>query len=95
MSLTTEQLRHIAKLAAIRVTDEEIESLGKELNDILAHVDKLGAVTTRGVVPMSHVHGATNFLREDVIRESLPKESIAPNAPRFDEQGFRVPKVIG
>jgi len=94
VSLTNEQVRHIAKLASIRLSDEEVETTKRELNSIFGYIDKLQQVPTAGVVPTSHVHGAVNFFRDDVVQKSLLTEEVARNAPDFSRDGFRVPKII-
>lgn len=94
MSLSNEELIRIAKLAQISVSAEELEKLRGELNQILAFVEKLSAVPTRGVEPTSHVHGVVNAFREDVVKKSLPLTDLEINAPDFSEEGFIVPKII-
>ncbi|MCC6219847.1 MAG: Asp-tRNA(Asn)/Glu-tRNA(Gln) amidotransferase subunit GatC [Deltaproteobacteria bacterium] len=93
-SLSLEQVRNIADLAMLELSEDELLKIQKELNDIFSYVDKLSAVPTRGVVPTSHVHGVTNAFRNDVVKESLDIEKVAQNAPAFDKQGFEVPKIL-
>ncbi|MBL7661967.1 Asp-tRNA(Asn)/Glu-tRNA(Gln) amidotransferase subunit GatC [bacterium] len=95
MSLSTAEVKHIAKLAAFKLNDEQIEHIKGELNAILDYVAQLQEVNTEGVPPTSHVHGVTNVFREDVSQESLPVEALERNAPDFADGGFRVPKIIG
>lgn len=94
MKLTNDSVRHIAQLAAIDLDDQELEKLGKQLNDILDYVEVLSSVNTKGVAPTSHVHGLTNAFRDDILGESLSVSEVEAIAPDFDRQGFRVPKVI-
>ena len=95
VSLTDKDIRHIAKLSALEVREDELETRAKELADILNYVERLSAVSTRGVVPTSHVHGVVNFFRDDIIRDSLPVEDLERIAPDFKNSSFRVPKIIG
>ncbi len=95
MSLTNDQVRHIAKLASIRLNDDEVETTKKELNSIFSYIDKLQQVPTAGVMPTSHVHGVVNFFRDDVAQKSLSIEELEKNAPDFSRDGFRVPKIVG
>jgi aspartyl-tRNA(Asn)/glutamyl-tRNA(Gln) amidotransferase subunit C len=95
MSLSEDDVRHIAKLAAIAISDEEIPVIQGQLNDIFASIEKLQEVSTRGVTPTSHVHGVTNISREDVIQDSLSIEALQKNAPDFRNGSFVVPKIIG
>jgi aspartyl-tRNA(Asn)/glutamyl-tRNA(Gln) amidotransferase subunit C len=92
--LTTDQVKHIAKLAALEISDDSIEQTKTELNDILAYVEQLSAVETEGVPETSHAHGSEGVFRDDVIRPSFPRETVAEQAPDFDERGFRVPRVL-
>ena len=95
MSLTEKEVRHVAKLSALQLGDEEIATRCKELGAILEYVERLSSLSTRGVVPTSHVHGVVNFFRDDVIKDSLPIEELERNAPDFKNGCFRVPKIIG
>ena len=95
MSLTEKDIRHIARLSALELSDEEVEIRGRELEDILNYVERLSAVSTRGVAPTSHVHGVVNFFRDDIIRDSLAVEELERIAPDFKNSSFRVPKIIG
>ncbi|MFN8390069.1 MAG: Asp-tRNA(Asn)/Glu-tRNA(Gln) amidotransferase subunit GatC [Bdellovibrionota bacterium] len=94
MSLTEKDIRHVAKLSALKLSDEEVAVRCKEVGDILEYVERLSAVSTRGVVPTSHVHGVVNFFRDDIIRDSLPVEDLESLAPDFKNSSFRVPKII-
>jgi len=92
--LTEEKLQHIARLAAIKTSDDELSGLHQDLNSILEYVNKLSEVNTNGVVPTSHVHGAINAFREDVPREPMERKTLEDLAPDFGDSGFRVPRVI-
>jgi aspartyl-tRNA(Asn)/glutamyl-tRNA(Gln) amidotransferase subunit C len=75
-ALTKDQVRHIAKLARLRLTDEEVEKFAPQLTSILQYVDMLQEVDTSKVEPTAQVTGQTNSLREDVIRT----QSTSPDA---------------
>lgn len=94
MSLSDEEVKHVAKLAAIKVEDSEIPKLKDQLNSILDYVEKLSDLPTKGVVPTYHVHGLTNVFREDVLQKSLDVEELQKNAPDFSEGYYRVPQII-
>ena len=66
--LTEDQVRHIAKLARLNLSDAEVEKFSKELTSILSYVDMLGEVDTASVEPTAQVTGQRNVLREDAIR---------------------------
>jgi aspartyl-tRNA(Asn)/glutamyl-tRNA(Gln) amidotransferase subunit C len=86
-----EQVLHVAKLARLRLSDEEVERMSGELSAILEHVDNISALDLDGVEPTSHVVPLENVLREDEPRPSLPRDRALEQAPDADETGFRVP----
>ena len=94
MPVSTEQVRHIAKLARIAMSDEEIERLAPELNNILGWVEQLGEVNTDGVEPLTAVIDQKLRLREDRVTEGNIRDEILANAPEAQHGFFAVPKVI-
>ena len=94
MSVSTEQVRHIAKLARIAMSDEEIERLAPELNNILGWVELLGEVNTDGVEPLTAVIDQKLRLRDDVVNEGNIRDDVLANAPEAQHGFFAVPKVI-
>ena len=94
MSVSTEQVRHIAKLARIAMSDEEIERLAPELNNILGWVEQLEEVNTDGVEPLATVIDQKMRLRDDVVTEGDIRDEILANAPEAQHGFFAVPKVI-
>ena len=94
MSLSENEVRHIAKLAALQLNDDEVKHYQQELNQILGYVEQLSEVDTKGVAPTSHVHGVVNGFREDIVKPSLSSDDLKKIAPDFCPEGFRVPKVI-
>ena len=94
MSVTNEQVRHIARLARIAMSDEEIERLGPELNNILGWVEQLGEVNTDGVEPLTAVIEQKLRLREDSVTDGDCREDVLANAPDAQHGFFAVPKVI-
>jgi aspartyl-tRNA(Asn)/glutamyl-tRNA(Gln) amidotransferase subunit C len=94
MSVSTEQVRHIAKLARIAMSDEEIERLAPELNNILGWVEQLGEVNTDGVEPLTAVIDQKLRLRDDAVIEGDIRDEILANAPEAQHGFFAVPKVI-
>jgi aspartyl-tRNA(Asn)/glutamyl-tRNA(Gln) amidotransferase subunit C len=85
------QVLHVARLARLLLTDEEVDRMAGELSQILEHVDKMNELDLDGVEPTSHVVELQNVLREDVPRESLPRERALEQAPDVAGGGFRVP----
>ena len=94
MSVSNEQVRHIARLARIAMSDEELERLVPELNNILGWVEQLGEVDTEGVEPLATVIEQKLRLREDVINDGEIRDDVLANAPEAQHGFFAVPKVI-
>jgi aspartyl-tRNA(Asn)/glutamyl-tRNA(Gln) amidotransferase subunit C len=86
-----EQVLHVAKLARLKLSDEEVERMSGELSAILDHVDNINELDLEGVEPTTHVVPLENVLREDEPRPSLPREVALEQAPDAGESGFRVP----
>ena len=94
MTVSTEQVRHIAKLARIAMSDEEIERVAPELNNILGWVEQLGEVDTDGVEPLTAVIDQKLRLRDDAVTEGNIRDEVLANAPEAQHGFFAVPKVI-
>ena len=94
MSVSPEQVRHIAKLARIAMTDEELGRLLPELNNILGWVEQLGEVDTDGVEPLTAVIDNELRLRDDVVNDGDCRDDVLKNAPEAQHGFFAVPKVI-
>ena len=86
-----EQVLHVAKLARLRLDDDEIEKMSSELSGILDHIEKIEELDLDGVEPTSHVVTLENVLREDEPRPSWPREQILRGAPEPEDGAFRVP----
>ena len=86
-----EQVLHVARLARLRLSDEEVERMSGELSGILEHIEKIGELDLEGVPPTSHVVEVTNALREDEPRPSWPREEMLDAAPAVAGEGFEVP----
>ena len=92
--ITAEEVRHVAELAKLALSDEELERSGYELNRILAYFRELQEVDTENVPITSHAIPMVNVLREDESRPSLPAEEVVANAPDGVDVFFRVPRII-
>ena len=86
-----EQVLHVAKLARLRLADDEIERMSSELSGILDHIEKIEELDLDDVEPTSHVVNLENVLRPDEPRPSWPRERILEPAPDAADDGFRVP----
>ncbi|MEK7264417.1 MAG: Asp-tRNA(Asn)/Glu-tRNA(Gln) amidotransferase subunit GatC [Bacteroidota bacterium] len=92
--VTIEDVENIAKLAHLEIPEGEKEALTKKFNDILAMMDKLNELDTSSVEPLTHVIPLENVFREDIQKESFPRNEILLNAPDANGEFFKVPKVI-
>ena len=86
-----EQVLHVARLARLELSEDEVERMTGELSKILDHVEKIGELDLDGVPPTSHVVEVANALRPDEPKPSLPRDVAFANAPSVDEDGFSVP----
>jgi aspartyl-tRNA(Asn)/glutamyl-tRNA(Gln) amidotransferase subunit C len=86
-----EQVLHVARLARLRLSEDEVERMSRELSSILEHVDRISRLELEGVEPTSHVVDLENVLRPDEPRPSWPKERMLAPAPDPAEGAFRVP----
>ncbi|HMG48224.1 MAG TPA: Asp-tRNA(Asn)/Glu-tRNA(Gln) amidotransferase subunit GatC [Allosphingosinicella sp.] len=94
MSVDTNIVRHIAKLARIAVSDAEVEALAPELTNILGWIEQLREVDVAGVEPMTAVIPNKLRLRDDVVTDGNRQSEILANAPVAEHGFFAVPKVI-
>jgi aspartyl-tRNA(Asn)/glutamyl-tRNA(Gln) amidotransferase subunit C len=95
MSLTLEEVDHIALLARLRLSDEEKERYRQQLSAILEYASRLQELDTSQIPPTSSVLPPRSYLREDEPVKGLEREDILSNAPQVDEGQFRVPPVLG
>ena len=86
-----EQVLHVARLARLRLGEDEIERMARELSGVLDHIEKIGELDLGGVEPTSHVIELENVLRPDEPRPSWPRERVLEGAPDAAQGGFRVP----
>jgi aspartyl-tRNA(Asn)/glutamyl-tRNA(Gln) amidotransferase subunit C len=91
MAITREEVLHVASLARLELTEEEISRLEVQLNNILAAVGKVSELDLADVPPTSHPLAVVNNVRPDEPRPSLPLEDVFANAPERDADHFRVP----
>ena len=86
-----DQVLHVARLARLRVTDDEIERMSRDLSTVLDHIEKISELDLDGVPPTSHVIEVVNVMRPDEPRESWPSDRVLESAPDATPAGFRVP----
>ena len=94
MSLTPEQVRWVAHLARLELSDAELETMTRQLRGIVEYVDQLQRVNTDGVEPLAHALDVHNVFREDESRPSLPVDAALANAPDRRGDFYAVPAVL-
>lgn len=87
-------VRHVAHLARLSVTDEEVARFAAQLSSILQYFDQLKEVDTSGVEPTAHPLPVTNVFREDTVLSPWTADAALHNAPQHRDQFFQVPKVL-
>jgi aspartyl-tRNA(Asn)/glutamyl-tRNA(Gln) amidotransferase subunit C len=92
--ISRDDVEHVARLARLALTPDELERMRAQLNAILVHIDALKAVDTAGVEPTSHAVPVINVMREDEPSPSLPADAMLANAPDRSGEFFRVPRII-
>ena len=94
MKLSKQEVEHIAELARLELTEEEVERFRSQLSDILEYADRLQALDTSSVQPMTSVLNSAGALRADEVKPTLQPGELRQNAPQFEENQFRVPPVL-
>jgi aspartyl-tRNA(Asn)/glutamyl-tRNA(Gln) amidotransferase subunit C len=93
--ITRDDVEHVAQLARLALTDEEIDSLTAELGMILDHAAQVSALDTHDVPPTAHPLPLVNVFRADEARPGLPRDEVLAVAPAAEEHRFRVPRILG
>ena len=91
---SSEQVRHLASLVRIELTDSEVEEFRSELASILSHIDALSEIDTTGVPPTNNGADLLNIKDEDASRPAMPRDQILANAPQREDEYFRVHAVL-
>jgi len=94
MNITRETVLYVARLARLRLSDEEVPRMQRDLDAILGYVAELRELDTTGVPPTTHVLEIATPLRRDEVRDVLPVAEVVRNAPAHDESAMIVPKVL-
>jgi aspartyl-tRNA(Asn)/glutamyl-tRNA(Gln) amidotransferase subunit C len=94
MRLTREEVMHVALLARLAFTDEEVDKFGAQLSAILDHAARVSEVAADDVEPTSHALPLVNVFRDDVVGECLPPEKALSTAPEVEDGRFKVPRMI-
>ena len=94
MSISKEEVKHIAKLSRLSFNDEQLEKTAVELSAIVDFANELSNVDVEGVMPTAHILDIKNVFRKDVVKPSFDREKILQNAPTKEAGCISVPKVV-
>jgi aspartyl-tRNA(Asn)/glutamyl-tRNA(Gln) amidotransferase subunit C len=94
-SISRDEVAHLARLARLAVTDDELDLFAGQLDAILNAVAQVSEVSQQDVPPTSHAVPLTNVFREDVVRPCLTQQQALAGAPAAEEGRFRVPRILG
>lgn len=94
MRITDEEVKHIAKLSRLYLSDKEIITFREQLSSIIEYVEQLNSLDTSNIKPTSHVIPLKNVMRDDFLAGSLDRESALQSAPDATDKFYRVPKII-
>lgn len=94
-TISRDEVAHLAKLARLAVTDNELDTFVGQLDVILESVAKVSEVASADVPPTSHAVPLTNVFRADEVRQSLSQQQALAGAPSAEEGRFRVPRILG
>jgi len=95
MSLSKADVEKVALLARLKLTDDELSTMTRQLDQVIQYVQQLEQLDTSGVQPMAHTADLANVFAEDVLRASLPRDAALANAPKRDDECYLVPAVLG
>lgn len=93
--ITREDVAHVAELARLRLTDDELERYTGQLAAVLAHAEDVEALDLGDVPPMTHPEELVNVLRPDEVAATLDRDEVLAQAPSVEDGQFRVPQILG
>ena len=94
-TLTRDEVAHLAQLARLAVTEDELDLFAGQLEVILSSIARIGEVAAADIAPTSHAVPLENVFRPDEVRPSLPREDVLAGAPAVEDDRFRVPQILG
>lgn len=92
--ISKDQVKHVAHLARLAVTDEEVEHLTKDLSAIIDYAEQLNELDTDQIEPTTHVLNLKNVMRKDEPKDWITREDALENAPDAEDGQFRVPSIL-
>ena len=93
--ISRDDVAHVARLARLGVTEEELDRFAEQLAAVLEHAADLATLDTAGVPPTAHPFSLVNVLRDDVVGRSLDRDEVLAMAPAVEDGRFRVPRILG
>jgi aspartyl-tRNA(Asn)/glutamyl-tRNA(Gln) amidotransferase subunit C len=93
--ISPEEVAHVARLARLALTPEELERFTVQLGAVLEHAQDVEALDTAGVPPTAHPLPLANVWRDDTVRPSLDRDEVLAQAPDVEADRFRVPRILG
>ncbi len=94
-SITTDDVAHVARLARLSLSQEELTRFTEQLAAVLDHARDVESLDTTGVAPTAHALPVVNVLRDDVVTASLDRAVVLAEAPEVEDYRFRVPRILG
>lgn len=94
-NLSTETVRHVADLARLELTEDEIKQFTDQLGVVLQHAQDIEALDIADVPPSTHAVPVVNVFRDDVVRPVLDRDEVLGAAPQAEDGRFRVPRILG
>ncbi|WP_210367268.1 Asp-tRNA(Asn)/Glu-tRNA(Gln) amidotransferase subunit GatC [Bacillus sp. REN3] len=92
--ISVDQVKHVAHLARLAITEEEASKFTKQLDDIISFAEQLNELDTENVEPMAHALEVRNVMREDRAQQGLPREEVLKNAPDHQDGQIKVPGIM-
>jgi aspartyl-tRNA(Asn)/glutamyl-tRNA(Gln) amidotransferase subunit C len=92
--ISRDDVAHLARLARLAVTDDELDLFAGQLDVILGAVARVGEVAAADIPPTTHAVPLSNVLREDRVIDSLPRDAVLAGAPSVEDDKFRVPRIL-
>jgi len=93
--ISREDVAHVARLARLDLTDDELDRFAEQLASVLEHAADVASLDTAGVPPTAHPFPLSNVLRDDVVSPSLDRDEVLAMAPAAEDGRFRVPRILG
>ena len=90
-----DDVRHVAKLARLELSDDEVERFTSQLRSVLDHANDVAALDVHELAPTAHPFGLRNVLRQDVVSPSLDRDEVLSQAPEVVDHRFGVPRIVG